>query len=113
MQLHFSNQYGHRLWVCISFHSPTTCGALGDWGTRGWWTIDPGQSAYVLDTGNSRAYFYAEADDGAFWAGSDWAIHAPQTAFDSCLWNARIGDRYLGMRPVDIPPNGLILNLTP
>ncbi|WP_237078621.1 DUF1036 domain-containing protein [Myxococcus xanthus] len=111
-QLHFRNSYGHRIWICISFYDPARCGAWGVWGTRGWWTIDNGQSAYVLNTTHRQAYFYAEAANGAFWAGDTHAIHAPQTAFDSCLWNQRIGDRYLGMRPVYISGDVYTQNLT-
>ncbi|QDE84551.1 hypothetical protein BHS07_25015 [Myxococcus xanthus] len=112
-QLHFRNSYGLRIWVCISFYDPVNCGALGQWGTRGWWTIDHGQSAYVLNTTHRQAYYYAEASNGAFWAGSTHAIYAPQTAFNSCLWNQRIGDRYLGMRPVNISSDVYTVNLTP
>ncbi|MFI6819628.1 hypothetical protein ACIBJE_01570 [Micromonospora sp. NPDC050187] len=112
MQLHFRNQYGPRVWICISFYDPVRCATAGQWGTRGYWAIDSGQSVWVLDTNHPRAYFFAEAADGAFWAG-EWGIFAPNAPFDSCLWNQRIGDRHLGMRPVDIPPNGLIMNLIP
>ncbi len=44
----------------------------GEWETKGWWTIEPGKTAYVEDSRNSIFYFYAEAKDKSlFWKGED------------------------------------------
>ncbi|NMO21169.1 DUF1036 domain-containing protein [Pyxidicoccus fallax] len=111
-QLHFRNSYGPRIRICISFYDPANCAAWGVWGTRGWWSIDHNQSVYLLNTTHSVAYYFAEADNGAFWAGDSQFIHAPQTSpFNSCLWNQRIGDRYLGMRQVNMSAGTYTVNL--
>ncbi|BCJ68430.1 hypothetical protein GCM10009779_50120 [Polymorphospora rubra] len=113
-QLHFRNSYGPRIRLCISYYSPGTCANLGLWGTRGWWSIDLGQSVHVLNTDGRWAYFFAEAADGAFWAGDLQIIHVPNTSpFDSCLYNQRIGDRTLGLRGVDLRADVWTVNLVP
>lgn len=99
-QLYFRNTRGVRIWICISFPSKVTCAGWGDWGTRGWWSIDFAQIVHVLNTGPGLAYYYAESESGTTWSGTEYSIYAPQTAFDSCSWNHRIGDRELWMRPV-------------
>jgi len=33
-----------------------------DWGSRGWYRLEPGQSGIVLYTTNDYSTFYAEAD---------------------------------------------------
>lgn len=104
MQLHFRNNHGSPVHVAIMFYSPDTCGDAGSWGTRGWWNISPGGEAYVLNTGNRYAAFYAEANDGSIWSGSYGPIYVHQQAFDSCV---NIGDnnpatRIVGLRLVDM-----------
>ncbi|HEY0639250.1 MAG TPA: DUF1036 domain-containing protein [Pseudonocardiaceae bacterium] len=111
MQLHFRNNYGPRIWVAIMFHDPAGCSAYGGWGTRGWWAIDHGGSAYVLNTGNRYAYFYAEASDGAVWAGPFGPIYAPSSAFSSCLNLGVTGARRVGLREVYIPSDVHTVNL--
>ncbi|MEV4625493.1 hypothetical protein AB0J90_04295 [Micromonospora sp. NPDC049523] len=112
-RLSFRNSYGPRIQMVIAYYSPVTCSAWGIWGTRGWWILDSGQTALVLITDVRVAYFFAEAADGAFWAGSDPTMFAPGFAFDSCIWNQRIGDRHLGLRGVDIRAENYTVNLTP
>lgn len=111
MQLHFHNQHRTLLWVCIGFYSPGTCGAQGDWRTRGWWTIAPGGEVYVLDTNNRFAYCYAEAADGKVWAGHYGPVLAPRRAFDSC-WNILNNvDPRVHMREIYIPTDHHIIDL--
>ncbi|WP_329102866.1 DUF1036 domain-containing protein [Micromonospora sp. NBC_01699] len=112
-RLSFRNNYGPRIQFVIAYYSPVTCSAWGQWGTRGWWILDAGQSALVLITDVRTAYFFAEAADGAFWAGSDPTMFAPGFAFDSCIWSQRIGDRHLGLRGVDISAENYTVNLVP
>ena len=113
-QLHFRNSYGPRIRLCISHYSPGTCANAGLWGTRGWWSIDSGQSVHVLNTESRWAYFFAEAADGAFWAGDLQIIHVPNTSpFDSCLDSHRIGDRTLGLRGIDLRADVWTVNLVP
>ncbi|OHV27850.1 hypothetical protein BBK14_18845 [Parafrankia soli] len=113
MQLNFRNSYGPRIWVAIMFYDPSGCGAYGSWGTRGWWAIDYGASAYVLNTNNRYAYYYAEAADGAVWAGSYGPIYVPQTAFSSCLGIGQTNARIVGLREVYIASDNHTVNLTP
>lgn len=117
MELHFRNQYTSTVWVAIMFYSPDACGGdLGSWGTRGWWGMDPGGEAFVLNTDNQYAAFYAEANDGAVWAGPYGPVYVHQAAFDSCV---NIGDnspetRMVGMRLVDMQDTDVhYVNLTP
>ena len=87
------------------FYSPDGCGDYGSWGTRGWWALGPiGGEAYVLNTDDPYAAFYAESADGAVWSGPYGPVYVHQTAFDSCV---DIGDdspetRIVGMRLVDM-----------
>jgi uncharacterized membrane protein len=116
VELHFRNQYSAHVYVAIMFYSPDTCADAGLWGTRGWWGINPGGEAYVLTTNNRYAAFYAEAADGAVWAGDRGPVYVHQQAFDSCV---NIGDnnpqtRVVGMRLVDMDSSSVhYVNLTP
>lgn len=103
MQLHFRNRYHTRVYVAVMFHSPGPCGQYGGWGTRGWWAIDPGREAYVLNTDNRYAAYYVEANDGAVWAGNYGPIYVYQNAFDYCIGigstdaKARVGCRLVDL----------------
>ena len=90
------------------FFDPEGCRDEGRWGTRGWWNIPPGGSAYVLDTNNRFFAFCAESlADGAVWSGDRGPVFVRRKAFDSCL---NIGDtspetRVVGMRQLDLKIN--------
>lgn len=115
MQLHFRNRYASTLWIAIMFYSPNSCREYGSWGTRGWWGIEPGGEAFVLNTDYRYAAFYAEARDGTVWTGPYGPVYVDQSAFDSCI---NIGDnspetRIVGMRLVDMQGNDVYyVNLT-
>ncbi|GGP90308.1 DUF1036 domain-containing protein [Streptosporangium pseudovulgare] len=102
MELHFRNRYVSRVWVAVMFYSPVTCRDHGQWGTRGWWAIDPGGEAFVLNTDNRYAAFYAEAANGAVWTGPYGPMYVYQTAFDSCLNIGSTAARRVGTRLVDM-----------
>ncbi|MFI7532694.1 hypothetical protein [Streptosporangium sp. NPDC049376] len=102
MELHFRNRYTARAWIAIMFYSPDGCRDQGQWGTRGWWAVDPGGEAYVLNTGNRYAAFYAEAADGAVWTGSHGPFYVYRDAFDSCLNVGGTAARRVGARLVDL-----------
>jgi uncharacterized membrane protein len=111
LQLHFRNNYGPRIWVAIMFKDDG-CAAYGrPWGTRGWWTIDHGQSVHVLNTGNRFAYYYAEAADGAVWTGDRGPMYVTQQAFDSCVDIGSTNARIVGTREVHIPSDKHTVNL--
>jgi hypothetical protein len=104
MELHFRNHTSSELWVAIMFYSPDSCGNLGNWGTRGWWPINPGGEAYVLNTNNRYAAFYGESASNLVWNGPYGPVYVHQQAFDSCVG---IGDnnpntRIVGMQLVDM-----------
>jgi uncharacterized membrane protein len=106
--VHFVNGHPHVVSVAIMFFDPKSCGDHGSWGTRGWWNISPGGSAYVLNTNNRFFAFYAESlADGAVWSGNSGPVFVHRTAFNSCV---RIGDnnpetRVVGMRQLDLHIN--------
>jgi len=102
MELHFTNGYSRPLSIAIMFYSPDGCGAYGSWGTRGWWSLDPGGSAYVLNTNNRYAAYYAEATDGRIWAGDRGPVYVYPSAFDSCLKIGSTAARQVNMRSVDL-----------
>jgi len=105
MQLRFRNSYGPRIWISIMFFDPVGCANDGQWGTRGWYAVDNGGEAYVLDTNNTFAYYYAEAADGAVWSGPFGPIYVPQSAFSSCLLIGQTGARIVGLREVQLSGN--------
>ena len=67
VNLYFRNNYPNSVWVCYMYYSPARCGAYGNWGTRGWWQIDPGQTklVWVGNTLNRYYSYYAKAADGS------------------------------------------------
>ena len=104
MELHFRNETASEVWVAVMFYSPDACAEYGNWGTRGWWAMQPGGEAYALDTDNRYVYFYAESADGAVWSGPYGNVYVDQQAFDSCLG---IGDnkqntQIVGMQQIDM-----------
>lgn len=102
MELHFINGYNQLLSVAIMFYSPDGCRDYGLWGTRGWWNLNPGGSAYVLNTNNRYAAYYAEATDGRIWAGDRGPVYVYPNAFDSCLNIGSTAARRVSMRLVDL-----------
>jgi len=104
--VHFVNGHTRRVQVAIKFYQPN-CSQYGGrpWGTRGWWLIDPGQSAYVLDTNNRYFYYYAESvSDGKVWAG-DSRTPVTLRAFDSCVGIGSTDARDVFMRLRDLNIN--------
>jgi uncharacterized membrane protein len=107
VNLYFRNNYPSSLslWVAIMFWSPARCGHYGNFGTRGWWQVDRGQTKLVWggNTGNRYYYYYAKAADGAQWTGNFGPVYVYHQAFDSCL---RIGSSAayatVKMREIDV-----------
>ncbi|MEV0611738.1 hypothetical protein AB0I81_00320 [Nonomuraea sp. NPDC050404] len=102
MQLHFRNRYTSKICIAIMFFSPDGCRNYGQWGTRGWWCIDPGGEVHVLNTGNRYATFYAEAANGAVWTSDSNYIMVVNHAFDSCIGIGVTPSRSVGTRLVDL-----------
>lgn len=71
--------------MAVMFHSPDGCASHGKWGTRGWWRIEPGATAFALRTNNRYAAYYAESASGKTWSGDRGPVYVYQQAFDSCI----------------------------
>lgn len=103
--VHFINGYSQPLQIAIAFKQDS-CSEYGrPWGTRGWWIVNPGASAYVLNTNNQYFYYYAEAWDGRLWSGPGPSVYVLQQAFDSCLDIGSTAARIVGMRQLDLNVN--------
>jgi hypothetical protein len=98
MWLQYSNQYSSGLYLAVGYYSPGCDGS--DWASSGWYRIQAGQTATVLWTTNDYSTFYAEADDGAYWAGP-YGVDLPYHAFDDWCWNLGVSPGLsVGMRLV-------------
>lgn len=83
----FRNKTSVTIWVAFQWSSPS-CSDGGEWETKGWWKLEPGQTKTVfgqnLQNVNTYYYYYAEASDGSVWSGP-FDTCVPQSAFDWCL----------------------------
>src|SRR5258706_11791624 len=115
MGLTLCNSYSTGIWTSIMFYSPETCGGDGrDFEMMGWWRIEPGSCAHVyandLEDLNQFWYYFAEADDGAVWAGP-FGANVPLDAFgggQSCWGTQKVaGNNFerIGYRELDIGSN--------
>jgi hypothetical protein len=84
-EIRFTNSYGQKIYVAymrLDFSCQDACG--DPWDVRGWINLDPGETETRANpTENEYFYYYAEADDGAFWAGP-FSAEVTQTVFDKC-----------------------------
>jgi len=116
MQVHFRNSYGPKVWIAIMRYNPSSCGGeYGDWQTLGWWAINTGEEVYAFNTNNRYSAFYAEAEDGAFWAGPYGPVYVYHDAFDSCVYiGSTAAFAVVGMRLIDGNSYGTYtINLVP
>ena len=104
MSLTFCNRYSSGVSVAIMWYTPG-CPDGGDWSKAGWYNLAPGQCAKVfngdLDDVNRYCCYFAEAADGAFWAG-DVVTQVPHRAFDWCLNTGSTDSRQVGFRVFDV-----------
>jgi hypothetical protein len=108
MQLRFRNNHHSPVSTALMWYSPGTCGGEGgNWETRGWWNLFPGSNVTTnVGTGNRYFCFYAEAWDGAVWAGP-YVTEVSIYAFDRCYnIGTSVSDGpspyfYVGFRLVD------------
>lgn len=122
MGLTICNQYGAPLSVGIMFWSPDTCGGDGgNWQVMGWYNFDPGTCGVVYDNDledvNRYWYYYALAEDGAFWAGNIGITEVPVAAFNICWLLGSVTEegensQGVGFRELDVNGNDdVTLNL--
>ncbi len=100
------NSYRAHVYVAIMFYSFETCSGEGwNFETMGWWSVDQGSCAIVygndLEDLNRYWYYYAEADDGAVWAGP-YRATVPNEAFSGCQGIGVSTQRTIGFRELDI-----------
>jgi uncharacterized membrane protein len=112
MGLVLCNSYPTDIWTSIMFYSPESCGGDGgDFEMMGWWKIAPGACARVyandLEDVNRYWYYYAQAFDGAVWAGP-YVRSVPLEPFGGdqyCYGASRGGPVFIGYRELDIGSN--------
>ena len=81
----FTNSYGQKLYVAYmrrDFNCQNECGDI--WDVLGWINLDPGETETRANpTDNRWFYYYAEAADGAVWAGP-YVAEVIQSRFEKC-----------------------------
>jgi uncharacterized membrane protein len=81
----FTNSYGKKLYVAYmrrDFNCQSECGDI--WDVLGWINLDPGETESRANPTNNRwYYYYAEAADGAVWAGP-YVAEVSQQKFEKC-----------------------------
>jgi hypothetical protein len=109
-EVRFTNSYGKTMFVAYmrrDFDCGNECGA--PWDVRGWIRLDPGETeSRDNPTNNQWFYYYAEAVDGAYWAGP-YVAEVTNDRFDKCtclgvlVMNGEATNPYydVGMRVVD------------
>ena len=84
-QVTFTNSYGKKLYVAYmrrDFSCQDDCGE--PWDVLGWINLDPGETeSRANPTNNQWYYYYAEATDGAFWAGP-YVANVSNNKFQKC-----------------------------
>ena len=81
----FTNSYGKNMYVAYMRRDFNCQGECGDiWDVLGWINLDPGETETRANPTNNRwYYYYAEADDGAFWAGP-YVAEVSNAKFEKC-----------------------------
>jgi hypothetical protein len=81
----FTNLYSSKIYVAYMRLDPACGDDCGDpWDVLGWINLDVGQSQTRANpTGNRWYYYYAEADDGSFWAG-EYVAEVRADKFEKC-----------------------------
>ena len=109
MSFQFTNETAKTVYVTFQWYSPDTCAGYGNWETRGWWGLYPGETKTVYGANllfvNRTFYFYAESYDRTMiWSGP-FSTCTPITAFDWCLdiCNTNPLTRILGYREIQAP----------
>src|SRR3954463_7341296 len=64
----FRNRHGTTGYVAFMRYDPDGCGGDGNWQTKGWLKLAPGETK-GFSTSNRYAYYYAKATDGTKWSG--------------------------------------------
>jgi len=83
--VNFTNSYGQPIFISymrLDYGCRDECGE--PWDVLGWIGLQPGQTQSRPNPTNNRwYYYYAEATDGAFWAGP-FVAEVSQQRFEKC-----------------------------
>ena len=81
----FTNSYKKKVYVAYmrrDFSCQSDCGDI--WDVLGWINLDPGETESRANATNNRwYYYYAEAEDGAVWAGP-YVAEVSNQKFEKC-----------------------------
>ena len=105
----FTNRYSSKIYVAYMRKDPG-CGAdCGDpWNVLGWINLAPGETQTRPNpTDNRWFYYFAEADDGSFWAG-DFIAEVSRERFEKCTCLGTTSPLYydVGMEELDLDEFG-------
>jgi hypothetical protein len=103
--VNFTNSYSSKLYVAY-MQLDDACGAdCGDpWNVLGWINLAPGETQSRQNPTNNRwFYYFAEADDGSFWAG-DFLAKVKKDRFEKCTCLGVTSPLWydVGMRELDL-----------
>jgi hypothetical protein len=101
-EIRFTNFYGRRLFVAYMRMNVGPQLEGGEpWEVRGWIDLDPDETAVRANpTGNQWFYYFAEAADGAFWAGPH-VVEVTDTPFTTGSGLGHSDWHAAGMRVLD------------
>ncbi len=105
----FTNSHSSKIYVAY-MRLDHACGDdCGDpWDVLGWINLDPGQTQTRPNPTNNRwFYYFAEADDGSFWAG-EFVAEVSQETFQKCVCLGTTSPLWhdVGMRELDVDQFG-------
>ena len=110
----FHNSYSKRVFVAIKRFNAAMCGEYGGWETKGWWSLQPGETKTVTTTDDDVAgvYFYAKAEDGSYvWQGNGNEYYGPTEVNDGfmdwCRFRRPADTHTVQMRQVKLPAASL------
>ena len=87
MVLRVSNRHSAEVWVAVLYPSSYCKEHEGtSWAKKGWWHLNPGETATVVDGALSPQWFYyihAHSSDGTSWGDGNEA-DCPPERFDWC-----------------------------
>ena len=112
----FCNSFGKAVWVVTMRYDPAACAGFGDWQTKGWFMLQPGEEKKLMDTDNQYAAFYAKTADGTQWTGNYGPGYLYNGPFQSCIGvGANSGLQSVGFKLIDLRFAGsyYFINLVP
>lgn len=97
------NNHTTTIWAMIEWLHPN-CPDGGHWEKKGWWRIEPQQTALVWSGDHTRVnrywYGYTHSQDGRQWTG-DFPEKVPTHAFQWCEHTADTTSRTVRMQEHD------------